>query len=67
MSQLGLGTSTEPGLASKLADALLWKLSHPQQHSSSIDEALADFAEAAERGEIEADPKTLDEAKARVA
>jgi hypothetical protein len=31
-----------------LAAALLWKLDHPQQHSSQIDSALGEFVDAAD-------------------
>ena len=35
-------------LTTRLAEELLWKLEHPQQHSSGADAALADFAEQAD-------------------
>ncbi len=52
--QLGLGddppTSTDadrPPVIVRLAEELMWKLEHPQQHSSGADSALADFLEQA--------------------
>lgn len=41
-------------VADQLAEALLWKMAHPLQHSSSMDEALLDYIAAGAPAEITA-------------